>query len=449
MGNSRDLGQFLEYLDSREEKGLITESAASGGVTIMSIHKSKGLEFPVVFLCGLAREFNTESLRAQILCDQELGLGLSVADTQSRIRYPSVAKRAISVKMAAQSLSEEMRVLYVAMTRPKDRLIMTYADKRLQADLQRIALCYDIGGASQLTKDVSCPGEWVLLSALLRTEAGQLHALGGRPGQTRVSDRPWKIMVVRSPGTDAVTGAAATEERKPPEGTVRQLEQALSFRYAHRAATLAPSKMTATQRKGRVKDQEAAEDAAEPRQTQRNWRKPAFLGAQVQGKTYGSAIHGIMQYIRYENCTDEDGVDREIRRLRDAGFITEEAAAMADRRRIAAFFDTPIGRKLRSGTAHLREFKFSLLDDGTRYGKGLEGEQVLLQGVVDCALLEEDGITVLDFKTDYVTEETLPTLVAHYRLQVQTYADALSRIYRKNVKGAYLYFFRLNRFVEL
>ena len=122
---------------------------------------------------------------------------------------------------------------------------------------------------------------------------------------------------------------------------------------------------------------------------------------------------------------------------------------MADRRRIAAFFDTPIGRKLRSGTAHLREFKFSLLDNAARYGEGLEGEQVLLQGVVDCALLEEDGITVLDFKTDYVTEETLPALTEHYRLQVQTYADALSRIYRKNVKAAYLYFFRLNRFVEV
>ena len=445
----RGLSQFLEHLDALEEKGLQTSGEAGGCVTIMSIHKSKGLEFPVVFLCGLARQFNRDSLRAQVLCDKELGLGLSVADEANRIRYPAISKRAIMAKTAAESVSEEMRVLYVAMTRPKDRLIMTYADKRLQADLQRIALCYDIGGALQLTKDASCPGEWVLLSALLRTEAGQLHALGGRPDKTRVSDRPWKIMVVQAPGTDVVTGAVATEERKPPEGTVGQLEQALSFRYAHRAATLAPSKMTATQRKGRIKDQEAAEDAAEPRQIQRNWRKPAFLGGQVQGKTYGSAIHGIMQYIRYENCTDEDGVDREIRRLRDAGFITEEAAAMADRRRIAAFFDTPIGRKLRSGTAHLREFKFSLLDNAARYGEGLEGEQVLLQGVVDCALLEEDGITVLDFKTDYVTEETLPTLTEHYRLQVQTYADALSRIYRKNVKAAYLYFFRLNRFVEV
>lgn len=119
---------------------------------------------------------------------------------------------------------------------------------------------------------------------------------------------------------------------------------------------------------------------------------------------------------------------------------------MADRRRIAAFFDTEIGSKLRSGTPYIREFKFSILDDGGSYGEGLVGEQVLLQGVVDCAMIEEDGITVIDFKTDYVTEETLPDLTEHYRIQVQTYADALHRIYQKHIKAAYLYFFRLNRF---
>ena len=443
----RELSQFLEHLDAMAEKGLIaTGEATSGCVTIMSIHKSKGLEFPVVFLCGLAREFNKESLRAQVLCDKELGLGLSVADPVNRIRYPAISKRAIVAKTASESLSEEMRVLYVAMTRPKDRLIMTYAVKNLQADIQNLALRYDIGGAEALTKDAVCPGEWVLLSALQRTEAGELHALGGRPANTRVSDDPWKIQVVAAPLEETASTAVVADEKKLPTEMLEQLQQALSFRYAHSPATLAPSKMTATQRKGRAKDQEAAEYADEPQQIHRNWRKPTFLGAQIQGKTYGSAIHSVMQYIRYENCTDVNGVDAEISRLVQQHFITEEAAAMADRRRIAAFFDTEIGRKLRSGTPYVREFKFSILDDGGSYGEGLAGEQVLLQGVVDCAMIEEDGLTVIDFKTDYVTEETLPDLTEHYRIQVQTYADALHRIYQKHIKAAYLYFFRLNRF---
>ena len=120
-----------------------------------------------------------------------------------------------------------------------------------------------------------------------------------------------------------------------------------------------------------------------------------------------------------------------------------------DRRRIAAFFDTEIGRKLRSGTPYIREFKFSILDDGGSYGEGLAGEQVLLQGVVDCALLEPDGITVIDFKTDRVTEENLSVKIAQYRPQVETYAEALGRIFEQKIKGCYLYFFRINRFVEI
>ena len=446
----RELGQFLEHLDALEEKGLMTTAEAAGGcVTIMSIHKSKGLEFPVVFLCGLGREFNRESLRAQVLCDKELGLGLSVADAVNRIRYPAISKRAIVAKTATESLSEEMRVLYVAMTRPKDRLVMTYASRNLQGDLQNLALRYDIGGALQLTRDAGRPGEWVLLSALQRTEAGAFHALGGRPAQTRVSEIPWRIEVVQAGETTGRMVQSEAEEKHLPEETILRLKQALEFRYGHTAATMAPSKMTATQRKGRIKDQEAAEYTDESRVIHRSWRKPSFMGAGIQGKTYGSAIHAVMQYIQYENCADEAGVDAEIQRLIEQRFITEEAASVADRKKIAAFFATPVGRKLREGTPYVREFKFSVLDDGSRYGEGLEGEQVLLQGVVDCAMIEEDGITVLDFKTDYVTEETIPELVERYRLQVQTYADAMARIYRKPVKASMLYFFRLNQFVSV
>ena len=443
----RELSHFLEHLDALEEKGLITaDEGANGCVTIMSIHKSKGLEFPVVFLCSLSRLFNQESLRAPVLCDKELGLGLSVADPASRIRYPAISKRAIVAKTAAESISEEMRVLYVAMTRPKDRLIMTYAVKNLQADLQDLALRYDIGGTLQLTKDAVCPGDWVLLSALQRTEAGEFHALGGRIAETRVSKTPWHIRVVEAPQSEASASVCVAQQKELPAETVRQLADALSFRYCHAAATCAPSKMTATQRKGRIKDQEAAENTEEPRQVSRAWRRPAFLGTQPPGKTVGSAIHAVMQYIDYDKCTDAASVDAEILRLVEEQFITEEQGKLADRNRIAAFFATPMGQKLRGGISFVREFKFSILDDGANYGEGLAGEQVLLQGVVDCAMIEDDGITVLDFKTDYVTEETLPALVERYRLQVQTYAQAMARIYQKPVKNALLYFFRLNRF---
>ena len=451
QGNLRDLPQFLQHLESLEERGITAAGSASGGcVTIMSIHKSKGLEFPVVFLSGLARSFNQESLRSQILCDKELGLGLSVADPITRTRYPSAAKRAVTVKTAGESLSEELRVLYVAMTRARDRLIMTYAPRNLEGQLQDIALRMDFDKGDLLCRDASCPGDWVMLAAMNRMEAGTLHALGGRPEKLVSHAHPWNIVVGEAPDETASRGGIASEiSVKIPETAEEQLRSGISFRYGYLAATQAPSKQTATDRKGRAKDAEAAELTQESGAHNRSWRSPSFVSEHTDAKSYGNAIHAVMQYIRYENCGSPAAVEAEIHHLAQEGFLSREQAQMADAREIAAFFETDIGRKLSGGAACLREFKFSILDEGSHYARDLEGEKVLLQGVVDCALLEEDGITILDFKTDRVTEDSVEKVVNRYRLQVQTYAEALTRIYELPVKASYLYLFRLDRLVKL
>ena len=447
QGNQRDLSQFLEHLDAMEQRGLVSAASTGAGcVQIMSIHKSKGLEFPVVFLCNLARKFNQESLRAQILCDKELGLGLSVADNTNRLRYPSIAKRAIAAKMEAESVSEEMRVLYVAMTRAKDRLIMTYAAQTLAADLKDISLRMDFDGGELLCRDAIWMGDWVLLTALGRTEAGELHALGGRPWKTQSGDIPWKICVGQIPEETMGTDKCWEESQTMPPEAKEALRNALAFRYRHLEATQAPSKQTATGRKGRVKDMEAAEDTQEPKALVRTWRRPGFDSGQLAGKAYGSAIHLALQYLRYENCGSTEQVAQEMEYLVEKGFLTPEQGRLVNCEKIARFFASEIGQKLRTGTDYLREFKFSILDDGRHYGEGLESEQVLLQGVVDCALLEPDGITVIDFKTDNVTEQTVSDAVARYRPQVQTYGEALSRIYEMPIKAEYLYFFKLDRF---
>ena len=449
-GNLCSLSRFLEHLDAMEERGLnVVGSSVSGCVNIMSIHKSKGLEFPVVFLCNLSRKFNQESLRSQILCDRELGLGLSVADHANRIRYPSVAKRAIAAKMAAESVSEEMRVLYVAMTRARDRLIMTYASQKLEGDLREIALRQSYGGGELLSRDAICMGDWVLQAAVKRREAGALHVHGDRPEHTNVSKHPWNIAVVKAPESGGTVVRSGKETTGLPEDAQRILKETLSFQYPHLQATLAPSKQTATARKGRTKDEEAAQDTQEPKKTVRKWRSPSFREDQREGKTYGNAIHAAMQYIRYENCGSTASVEREIARLVEARFLTGEQGSMVNCESIARFFQTQIGQKLRSGVPCLREFKFSILDDGSQYGEGLEEERILLQGVVDCALLEEDGITVIDFKTDYVTETSVAAAAEEYRMQIHTYGEALSRIYEMPIKGRYIYFFRLNRFVQM
>lgn len=443
----RDLEQFLNHLDALEKKGpvLTDNQGGTGAVTIMSIHKSKGLEFPVVFVCGLSRQFNREATRAQVLCDQELGLGLTAVDERNRVRYPTIAKRAIAAKMNADSLSEEMRVLYVALTRARDRLIMTYASQTLADDLSEIALRMDVGDRELLTGDAVCSGEWVLMAALRRTEAGELFHLGGKPCYTAVGQPPWLIRVAQAPVV--ACAADVSEEQKPviPEDIVHKLKKGLAYQYPFTAATNAPSKLTATQQKGREKDAEMAEKTLPLKERHISWRD-ASKGSEGHGADIGTATHAVMQYIRYEYCSDRHEVRREVDRLVRENFITEKQAAMVDCGAIAAFFASELGQKLRTHPDVLREFKFSILEDAATYDTALVGEEILLQGVVDCAMVDDDGITVIDFKTDFVTEETLNDKLCQYRPQIQTYGDAMSRIFQRPVKQRWLYFFRLNRF---
>ncbi len=449
-GGNRDLGRFLEHLDAMEEKGLITEGerSAPGCITIMSIHKSKGLEFPVVFLCGLSKAFNMESQRAKVLCHKEMGLGLSAVDQEKRISYPTIAKRAIAAQIGMDSISEEMRVLYVAMTRARDRLIMTYASDKLEKELSEIVTRLDMEGPKLLIQEAITFGDWVLMTALTRTEAGALFELGGKPEETSLREPLWSIRVTAAPTLTGCASEEAITSEMPPE-VPEQLKQSLSFRYDHLPATISPSKQTATQRKGRMKDQEAAEYSEEPKHIVRAFRKPGFIENKVHGKTYGTAIHAVMQYIDYAACKDEASVKQEIQRLVEQQYITQEQGSLVNPQKIAAFFLTPLGKKICSGKEVIREFKFSILEDGEAYDPALKGEQVLLQGVVDCALVEPDGITVIDFKTDYVTEETMPIILNRYRPQVAAYAEALQRIYELPIKESLLYFFHTDQFCRV
>ena len=443
----KELSRFLEHLSAMEQRGLGgSGQQATGGVTIMSIHKSKGLEFPVVFLCGLSRGFNQESVRAQVLCDKDLGLGLSCVDSGLRVRYPTVAKRAIAVKMQRESISEELRVLYVAMTRARDRLIMTYADKKLPDKLQDIAMRLDMSDSKLLSAEVDCPGDWVLQTALTRTEAGAFLALGGHPDCAGVRDQVWEIAVVSAADMHAQSVLEPIAQPESVTPVADKLSASLAFRYGYESATKIPSKLTATQLKGRVLDNEVADGAGE--HTPAVFRKPGPTD-KASGKAYGSATHAALQYIRFNRCGQIYGIRDELKRMVQEQLISAEQAEMVDCEKLAVFFSTPIGQRLQRSQQVLREFKFSLLDDASKYYPDGAGEQILFQGVVDCALLDDDGITVLDFKTDYVTEETLPKAAEKYRPQVLSYAQALSRIYQRPVKSAQLYFFGLDRFVDV
>lgn len=448
-----DLERFLTYLDNLEQKSGFTVSSdeSNDSVQIMSIHKSKGLEFPVVFLSGLSKAFSTQDQRKPVVSDRTLGLGLFCADGINRVKYPNIAYKAIASKVESEQLSEELRVLYVAMTRARDRLIMTYARRKIDKHLTEIGRRMAYFPSLLRNLDVSSCGDWILQTAMGRSEANALFDVSVRPNNLVSSERKWSVSYYEEVTTEGVN----VEQRLPveraciSEETVMRMKAGLGFVYPHLAATNIASKQTATQLKGRGKDSEIAENTDS--RVQYQFRKPAFASTSGDPRIYGNVMHKAMQYIRYENCVDYDGVAEEIKRLVCEETLSEAEGVQVDIEGIAAFFSSSIGCAIRTADKDqiLREFKFSVLDEASRYSDGAEDEKVLLQGIVDCAIVDEDGIIIVDFKTDRVTEETLAARAEQYREQVNTYAYAMERIYKKKVRKTMLYFFHLRRFVTV
>ena len=304
----------------------------------------------------------------------------------------------------------------------------------------------DFDQGQLLCRDAGCPGDWIMQTALTRTEAGALFELAGRPDCVNVSEIPWEISVVNAHSEHRyLPENESVHEEKISSDMIAKLSSGIAFSYGNIAATQIPSKLTATQLKGRTLDTEIAEGCAD--KSPMAFRKPGT--ADITGQTYGKAIHGAMQYIRFDACTDIDSIRRDVDRMEQEHLLAPEQAKLVDCEKLLAFFTSSIGKKLCASKEILREFKFSLLVDADCYYPDAAGEQVLLQGVVDCAIVEEDGIIVLDFKTDYVTSETITSAVEKYTPQVKAYSQALERIYEKPVKQVMLYFFHRNEFVNV
>lgn len=432
------LAAFLRYLDALREKGMAAEAAASpDAVRLMTIHKSKGLEFPVVFLADLGKKFNQEDAKAAVLTDAALGIAASVYDAEHRLVYPTVARQAIADRLRRENLSEEMRLLYVAMTRPKYRLVMTYCIGRLEAVLSKYAQSLTLPLAQATVESAQRMGDWVLMTALTRTEAGALFAVAGNPECGSVSEYPWRITY--QSGGDFFSDAQA-EQTQTQSAEAPWLAPAL-LQYAHKAATEAPSKLTATQLKGRTLDEEISEQTVHmpiPRFTE-----PQFsIGKRpLTAAERGTAIHLAMQYLRYENCTTLAGIVWELERLVEEKFLTQQQGEAVSAEKLLAFFSSDVGKRALSAKQLVREFKFSVLQDASLLGQELAGEQVLLQGVTDCCIVERDGLTILDFKSDRVAAGEEAARGEYYRGQLDAYSMALSRIFELPVKERILYFF--------
>ena len=446
---------FLNHLRRRREQGealSIPSGEGGGGVRILSIHRSKGLEFPVVVVGGLGKRFNHTDSQLPMLFHRELGLGPRGLDTERLIRYPTLCRWAVAAKLEEEMLSEELRLLYVALTRAKEKLIMTCAMGDGEREVEKLLEQARLPVQAQALAHMPTPGHWVLCAALSRPEAGAIRfglpPVHVPPAGTRFG-AAWVIEHHDAEVYQSRPAVAGTLTDLPQTGPAQVPDY--TWRYPWQAACDLPSKLTATQLKGRVLDMEV-EEQAPPTAKKAIFDRPDFaLERGLTAGERGTAHHLVMQYLDYGKVGTLEELEGELDRLSAQRFITPQQRRAVDPQVFLDFFRSPLGREvLAAGEGLRREFKFSLLQPAQRYWPQLEpGETVLMQGVVDCYFDTPGGWVVVDFKSDRVTEGTVAERAESYRPQLEAYAAALSTLLERPVSRKVLWFFALGRAVEL
>ena len=420
----RGLHRFVLWLRQLAEKGqsVAAHDSESSAVKIMTVHKSKGLEFPVVFLCDTARRFNLQDNRETVLVHSELGLGPKAYKADKGIQYPTLARNAIALRAKRETLSEEMRLLYVALTRPRERLFITAAMKDPAKFIEKQRGVLSVPMPPQTLLSASAPINWLVCAAL--------------------ADKEEHLSVtVCSDEAQDETAAEAPAELPPDEGTALELARRLSYEYPYKEAQELPSKVTATELKGRRESEEDAESIA-PKE-HRAFRMPDFTkkNKPLTGTEKGIATHLALQYMDISQTGSVEMIEREVERLFAQRFLTQREKEAVDAQAIYKLFSSPLGQRMQNADFVKREFKFSLLCATEELLGRAKGEKVLLQGVVDCCIAEGGKLTVIDYKTDHVrTEAEIQSRSEFYAGQIQTYAAALSRIFNMEVAECILYF---------
>lgn len=442
-----------EQLASGEAATMQTTHASSG-VRIMSIHKSKGLEFPVVILSDLARRFSNMDFQSSVLVHPQLGLGPVCVDARRHIQYPTIARQALERTLRREAKAEELRVLYVAMTRAKEKLVMVHTQANAGgrvADLMALSDCPVLPEAVDSGK---CMGDWIMLPLLQRSEAGALRAFAGQNSEGRffAEETPWTVCVHDGLqfAAPAQQSDAAAEKRAPQREELPADFAALSYRYPYAEQTAFPAKLTATQLKGRAIDEEISENTTLPPRL-RNLCKPKFLAGKtaLTGAERGTALHLVMQDLDFFCEPDEQSVRAQIEAMRAQRKLTEEQAKAADVHAIVRFLRSDLAVRIRKSEQVEREYRFSLLRPVRDFSSLDADDSVLLQGVVDCFFEEDGELVVVDFKTDHVSCAQLDERAEHYRPQLEAYSMALTRVMGKKVKEKVLYFFSAGEEVRL
>lgn len=443
-------------------------------VRIMSIHKSKGLEFPVVIVAGCGKRFNMQDTTRRILLHQDLGFGPDFVDYEKRIAYPTVPKQALKYKIKLETLSEEMRILYVAFTRVKEKLIITGSVRDIGKAVNGWYSCLDTG-------DIKLP-EYRILNAknyldwigpalirhgdcsLLRKSAAVDE---GYEETLLEDDSVWEVRSWNK--GDILTVEVEAEQKEedflcklkelkldnPDSEYSEEIVKRLDWEYQYRMSGKLPAKVSVTELKRRSNTEFSEEYAPSLVYMPPLVKKPTFLEETkgLNAAERGTVLHFVMQHLDLKKVSTPQEIKTQVDEMIVNELLTEQEAKTVDINRIDKFFRSPLGqRSLRTNSVN-REVPFNIELKSTEIYKDLPEEiygkeTVLLQGVIDCYFEENGDIVLVDYKTDYVPDGEIELIKEKYRVQIEHYTRALERITGRKVKEKYIYLFRNGEMIE-
>lgn len=445
----KGLFNFIRYIEQLKkydvdygEAGIMDEQENT--VRIMSIHKSKGLEFPVVFVAGLGKNFNTQDLKGSVLLHSEWGAGLDLIDLKRRTKTPTFLKKMIRERTVLENLAEEMRVLYVALTRAKEKLIMAGTAE------------FTEDGALKMENSILRPEgakkylDWIL-SCIISEDTGEVKA--DAPVDIRVFDagdlRPAQTEIQAEELAEDVFRHWDSSKTELPEFRKR-LDDQLEYSYPYANEGKMKLKFTVSELKKRTAPAEEAGEVMyeEPEAVP---LLPAFMKEEeaLTGASRGSAYHKLMELLdfseEYGGTDGEEKLAGAVEHFRKEGRLTEEMAACIRSRDILGFLTCAAGRRMsaaaRAGRLYREQPFVMAIDAGEIYPEDRSGEKILVQGIIDVYFEEADGLIVLDYKTDRV--KTADELKDKYHAQLDYYAEALEKLTGKPVKEKIIYSFTL------
>lgn len=454
----KGLFNFIKYIERLIKSSGDMEMAKVLGendnvVRIMSIHKSKGLEFPVVIMAGLGKRFNLSDSSARVLFHKDLGIGTRYVNVAKRRYADTIARIAMKNRLRLENLAEEMRILYVAMTRPQSRLVLVGTLGDLQTAAVRWARPL---GQYELSRARSFL-DW-LGPVWIRSHAGAaLRDLADEGLSIDENQTPlWNIDVVTASDVAGIQRqqqqaraevlASLAACREPDaDGQPVSLDQQWGWEYPHQASISLPSKLSVTQLKGQADTEDGIQQAIPSLIERPIFLKRGSSGDQISltAMQKGTAMHYVMQHLVYSQVQTLQDIATQVERMVDQEMLAAEEAAVVDISRILSFLDSPLGHRIQGAQVVRREAAFNLLVKAADVlpSKGALNERILVQGVIDLFFEESDGLVVVDYKTDRVTAANRDQLVDNYRSQVAMYCQALAAIEGRPVKEGFLHFF--------